>query len=110
MAYGQTRGERLSRHQSYLDSASFYKATDIEKSIDFIAHSISELGDSGNKRELALSLSFLGEIYQYHQQYDLAITNYRESLETYKTSKTTLLLGEALVLNGEYKKYLVITR
>ncbi len=110
MAYGQTRGERLSRHQSYLDSASFYKATDIEKSIDFIAHSISELGDSGNKRELALSLSFLGEIYQYHQQYDLAITNYRESLETYKTSKTTLLLGEALVLNGEYNDAEVILR
>ncbi|MFD2604018.1 histidine kinase [Euzebyella marina] len=110
LAYGQTRGERLSRHQSYLDSASFYKATDIEKSIDFIAHSISELGDSGNKRELALSLSFLGEIYQYYQQYDLAITNYRESLETNKTSKTTLLLGEALVLNGEYNEAETILR
>lgn len=94
----------LLEHGAYLDSAEFYKKTDIEKSIDFIAQSISGLGKRGNKRQLAQSLTLLGEVYIYHKQYDLAISNLQDALDAANTSKTTLLLGRAYLLNKNYNQ------
>ncbi|WP_425235877.1 histidine kinase [Ulvibacterium sp.] len=89
-------------HQTLLDSADLYKKTDIEKSIDFIAQSISRLGKRGNKKELARSLTKLGEVYLYHRQYDLAIDNLKDANEANKTVKASLLLGEAYLRNKEF--------
>lgn len=93
----------ISNHQRFLDSANVYKRTDLEKSIDFIAQSISQLGKRGNRNELSSSLTTLGEIYLYHKQYDLAITNFKDALEHGESSKTKLLLGKAYVMNGEFQ-------
>ncbi|WP_299532254.1 histidine kinase [Ulvibacterium sp.] len=92
----------ISEHQTFLDSANRYKKTDIEKSIDFIAQSISRLGKRGNKKELARSLTLLGEVYLYHRQYDLAIDNLKDANEANKTIKASLLLGEAYLQNKEF--------
>ncbi|WP_282159510.1 histidine kinase [Ulvibacterium marinum] len=89
-------------HRTLLDSADLYKKTDIEKSIDFIAQSISRLGKRGNKKELARSLTLLGEVYLYHRQYDLAIDNLKDANEANKTVKASLLLGEAYLRNKEF--------
>ncbi len=97
------RDDKISMHQAYLDSATSYKKNDIEKSIDFITQSIAQLGKRGNKKELALSLTALGEVYQYHNQFDLAITNFKDALEANKTSKTTLLLSSAYLSNKDFK-------
>jgi len=94
---------KVSMHKSYLDSANHYKRNDIEKSIDFITRSISELGTNGNKKELAKSLTTLGEVYQYYQQYDLAITSFKDALEANKTTRTTLLLGRVYLLNKDFE-------
>ena len=91
-------------HQKLLDSADFYKRTDLEKSIDFIAQSITLLGKRGNKKELASSFTTLGEIYLYHKQYDLAITNFEDALAAQKSVATTLLLGKAYILNNDFQK------
>ena len=96
--------EQISKHAMYLDSAERYKRTDIEKSIDFITQSISELGKGADKKSLALSLSALGDVYTYHGQYDLAITNYEDALEANPASRTTIKLGKAYVRNGEFEK------
>jgi len=93
----------LMDHQRFLDSANFYKKTDFEKSIDFIARSMEPLGSTGNKRELSSSLRTLGEIYMYHEQYDLAITNFKDALAAQESNRTKLLLGKAYVLNGNYE-------
>ncbi|WP_291966627.1 histidine kinase [Maribacter sp.] len=90
------------KHQQLLDSAEEYKAKDIERSIDLVAQSISILGKRGRKKELARSLSKLGEIYQYHKQLDLAIDNYEDALENNKTIATSLLLGRALNQTSRY--------
>ncbi|WP_298794151.1 histidine kinase [uncultured Allomuricauda sp.] len=90
-------------HERFLDSANFYKKTDLEKSIDFIAKSISQLGKRGNKRELSTALTALGDIYLFHQQYDLAITNFKDALSNRLSSKTSLLLGKAYLRNGEFQ-------
>ena len=90
-------------HKTYLDSAKFYRKTDIEKSIDFVAQSITQLGKRGNKRELAESLTTLGEIYEYYGQNDLAIDNFKDALEANKSSRTTLLLGKAFVKAKDFE-------
>jgi len=87
----------------YLDSAQFYKKVNIAKSIDFIAQAIGNLGKNPGEKELALALTYLGEVYQYHKQYDLAISNYKDAQEAYKTSKTALLLGKAYLQLQEYE-------
>ncbi len=43
-------------------------------------------------------------MYQYHKQYDLAVTSYKDALEANKTIRTTLLLSKVLVLIGSYKE------
>lgn len=90
------------QHQALLDSAERYKGENIEKSIDFVAQSISILGKRGQKKELARSLSKLGEIYQYHKQLDLAIDNYEDALEANKTIATSLLLGKAYIAMSRF--------
>ena len=92
------------RHQQLLDSAEHYKAKDIEKSIDFVAQSIALLGKRGRRKELARSLSKLGEVYQYHKQLDLAIDNYEDALENNKTIATSLLLGRAYNFTSRFNE------
>ncbi|MEO9510845.1 MAG: histidine kinase [Flavobacteriaceae bacterium] len=94
----------ISNHQRFIDSANVYKSSDLEKSIDFIAQSMSQLGKRGNKNEFASSLTTLGEIYLYHSQYDLAITNFEDALEHKESSRAKLLLGKAYILNNEFEK------
>lgn len=94
------------KHQQLLDSAEEYKAQDIERSIDLVAQSISILGKRGRKKELARSLSKLGEIYQYHKQLDLAIDNYEDALENNKTISTSLLLARAYNLTNRFDESL----
>lgn len=91
-------------HKMYLDSANFYKRSNIAKSIDFITQSIAELGKRADKKQLAASLTALGEVYQVHKQYDLAITNYKDALEAHKTMRTTLLLGKVYVQSKEFQE------
>ncbi|MBC8767191.1 histidine kinase [Arenibacter sp. BSSL-BM3] len=96
-------GDRsVSLYRTYIDSANFYKKKDIRKSIDFITQSISHLGVGNNKEELAISYTTLGEVYQYHKQYDLAISSYKDALSANKTLKTSLLLGQTYILNEEF--------
>lgn len=92
------------RHRRMLDSANFYKETDIARSLDFITRSIEMLDDRSSRRELALSLTTLGEIYQFHGQHDLASANFREALDTFWTPQTLLLLGRVRVLAGAHRE------
>ena len=93
-----------SQHQTLLDSADYFKKISIEKSIDFITQSIAGLGNRADKKQLARSLSMLGEVYQYHNQLDLAIASYKDALAANKTMGTALLLGKTYLLNANYRE------
>jgi len=93
---------KSSMHKVFLDSANFYKKSDIEKSIDFITKSIAQLGKRGDNDKLSDSFTILGGIYLYHEQYDLAIASFKDALEAKKKTRTLLLLGKAYLLNKEY--------
>ncbi len=93
---------RISRHRAYLDSAKTFKTTDIRKSIDYISRSISELDVRENKKELALSLVLLAEVYTFYGQLDLAIANYKEALEARYSDMTSLALGKTYVRSRQW--------
>ena len=96
--------------QSLLDSASFYKSSNIQRGIDFVAKSLEMLPVQGREKERALSLSKLGEIYQYHQQYDLAVDSYRDAQEIYRTTRTALRLGEVLIQTRSFEEAEAVLR
>ncbi|WP_067033693.1 histidine kinase [Allomuricauda sp. CP2A] len=98
-----SRSRSIRDHQRFLDSANVYKKTDLEKSIEFIARSMEPLEALGNKTELSASLSTLGEVYMHHNQYDLAIANFKDALAARSSNNTKLLLGKTYVLNGEFE-------
>jgi tetratricopeptide (TPR) repeat protein len=92
----------VDKHQMLLDSALYFKKNNISRSVEYGAKSIAVLDIGSSKGDLAKSLSVLGEIYLFHQQYDLAIDNFEDSLEAKKTIATSLLLARAHILNKEY--------
>ncbi len=98
----QRGNESAPQHQTLLDSANYFKKTSIEKSIDFIAQSIAGLGNNADGKQLSKSLTMLGEVYQYHNQLDLAISSYKDALKADKTMGTALLLGKAYIMNANY--------
>ena len=103
LSRSSSQAERsTSLYYTYIDSANYYKKSNIRKSIDFITQSLAQLGLGSNKEQLAIAYSTLGEVYQYHKQYDLAISSYKDALLANQTLKTSLLLGKTYVLNKEY--------
>ncbi|NQZ43768.1 MAG: histidine kinase [Flavobacteriaceae bacterium] len=98
----QSNTRSLVDHAKYLDSAETYKKTDIKKSIDYVTRSIAVLGEQANKKALSESFTKLGEIYSFHEQYDLAISSLEDALLNRKSVATALLLAEAFVSNGEF--------
>ena len=103
LSRSSSQAERpTSLYYRYIDSANYYKKSNIRKSIDFITQSLAQLGMGSNKEQLAIAYSTLGEVYQYHKQYDLAISSYKDALLANQTLKTSLLLGKTYVLNKEY--------
>ncbi len=90
--------------RSLLDSANLYKSTDIDKSIEYVARVLEMLPDQDDQKRRAQALTTLGEIYQYHQQYDLAIRSFRDAQDVYKTANTALLLGEVLLQTKDYRQ------
>lgn len=103
LSRSSSQAERpTSLYYRYIDSANYYKKSNIRKSIDFITQSLAQLGMGSNKEQLAIAYSTLGEVYQYHKQYDLAISSYKDALLANQTLKTSLLLAKTYVLNKEY--------
>ena len=86
---------------SLIDSAVLYKKTDLEKSIQFVTDALSE---SRSGKENAEVYETLGDIYAFWKQYDLAVTNYRISLQSVQENEVQLKLGRAYARNKNYQE------
>lgn len=90
-----------------LDSASYYKNSDIEKSVSFVENILKD--DNSSKREAAI-YKLLGAIYLQWNQYDLAISNYKTSLENEEDEIIKLQLAKASIAldkNNEAELFLL---
>ncbi len=95
---------RLWSHSELLDSARVFQETNIEKSIDYVARSLTQLGRAASLDEQASSFALLGDVYKYHGQYDLAITNYLSALRSSEDLNVVLSLGQTYLITGDYEQ------
>lgn len=84
-----------------IDSANFYKTKDIDKSLCFVEEALS-LNES--KKRNANTYKVLGDIYFYWKQYDIAVGNYKLSLQLQEKTETLLQLAETLYLTKKYEE------
>ena len=86
---------------SLVDSIAKYKKLDISKSINFAGEALSQ---SGSQQQNAEAYLILAEVYMHWKQYDLAVTNYRVSLQNDETNEAKLGLAKAYERNKNYQE------
>lgn len=97
---------KLSKPESFnalIDSAEAYLKTDAKKSIQFVADALIE---SSSTKQNGEAYEVLGDIYTHWKQYDLAVSNYRISLQNRKTNLVSLKLAHAYKQNKNYQESL----
>lgn len=82
-----------------LDSANYYKRKDIEKSLSFIENILKEPHSKGRN---AATYRLLADIYYEWKQYDLAITNYKNSLQYRDDESTKLQIAKAAIIIKDF--------
>ena len=84
-----------------IDSAETYLKTDAKKSIQFISDALTEAKSSKENSE---AYEVLGDIYVFWKQFDLAVSNYRISLQSLENNTVKLKLSQAYKLNKNYQE------
>lgn len=92
-------GESNISYELNLDSAKYYKIRDIEKSLSFVEKNIKA---NQNKKKEAITYTVLADIYFYWNQYDLAIENYKISIEYFDSVLTQIKLAKSQFLFEDY--------
>ena len=86
---------------SLIDSASSYLKKDAEKSIQFITEALSQ---SNTSKQNADTYEVLADVYTHWKQYDLAVSNYRISLQNVANNEVKLKLAKAYEFNKNYQE------
>lgn len=86
---------------SLIDSAETYLKKDAEKSIQFITEALSQ---SNSSKQNADAYEVLADVYIHWKQYDLAVSNYRISLQNVANNEVKLKLAKAYEYNKNYQE------
>lgn len=84
-----------------IDSAATYLKKDANKSIQFVTEALSQ---SNSKSENAQAYELLADLYMQWKQYDLAVSNYRISLQNNTSNDARLKLAKAYESNKNYQE------
>ncbi|WP_405292555.1 histidine kinase [Algibacter sp. Ld11] len=87
--------------KSLIDSADVYLKKDARKSIQFISDALLE---TNSAKENSIAYETLGDVYLYWKQYDLAVYNYRISMQSTETNEVSLKLANAYKFNKNYQE------
>ncbi|QRM89111.1 sensor histidine kinase [Lacinutrix sp. WUR7] len=88
---------------SIIDSAEVYLKKDAGKSIQFITEALSQ---SNATKQNAEAYEVLADVYLHWKQYDLAISNYKISLQNNTLNEVVLKLAKAYYKNKDYQESL----
>tara|TARA_R110002012_G_scaffold291564_1_gene486032 strand:- start:28222 stop:30387 length:2166 start_codon:yes stop_codon:yes gene_type:complete len=88
-----------------IDSAETYLKTDIEKSLQYITNALTA---SRSINENSQVYELLGDVYVYCKQYDLAISNYRISLQSMDANSVKLKLAKAYWFNKNHQESIAV--
>lgn len=84
-----------------IDSAATYLKKDAQKSIQFVTEALSQ---SNSVNENAQAYELLADVYMQWKQFDLAVSNYRVSLQNNTTNDVRLKLAKAYESNKNYQE------
>lgn len=84
-----------------IDSALVYKKKSADKSIQFVTESIKR---SSSVKQNSEAFEVLADVYMFWKQYDLAVSNYRISLNSYQSNEVKLKLAKAYMMNNNYQE------
>lgn len=87
-------------YKQIMDSALYYKEKNLDRSISFIEEAL-EANES--KKRNANTYKVLGDIYFFWKQYDIAISNYKISLQIFDKEETRLQLAKTQFLAKKYE-------
>lgn len=91
--------------RKYLDSANFFLKKDAQKSIGYITKALEPgRGKIISNKENSLAFETLGDINLYWNQPDLAVDNYKQSLQNSKNSDVSIKLAKAFAQNKNYQE------
>ena len=96
-----SRSTKLETFNFLIDSAKAYLKKDAKKSIQFLADALSE---SKSSNENSQAYNVLGDIYTHWKQHDLAVSNYRISLQNSISNTVKLKLATAYKQNKNYQE------
>jgi len=88
-----------------IDSAEVYLKTNAEKSIQFISDALEI---SGSIHQNAEVYETLGSVYFEWKQYDLAVSNYKISLQNEQSNDVRLKLAKAFEFNKNYQECIAV--
>ncbi|MBR9846705.1 MAG: tetratricopeptide repeat protein [Algicola sp.] len=91
----------IKRFNALIDSVAVYKKKDVAKSIKFVGEALTH---SNSVSQNAEAYQILAEVYMFWKQYDLAVNNYRISLQNEETNDSKLGLAKAYELNKNYQE------
>ena len=104
MADGRFKNKRDIRpFNTLMDSVSTYMKKDAGKSIQFVAEALEQ---SNSVSQNAEAYEVLGDVYTFWKQPDLAISNYRISLQNEESNDVKLKLAKAYEGNGNIQESL----
>jgi len=95
---------KMQNFKSLIDSAEVYLKKDAKKSIQFITDALK---NSRSVKENSEAYEVLGDIYMHWKQYDLAVSNYRISIQNRANNAVKIKLAKAYQLNKNYQESLV---
>jgi len=90
---------RTSNYTQLIDSANFHKEKDLDKSLTFIEEALKA---NESRSRNANTYKILGDIYFFWKQYDIAISNYKISLQINEKTETLLQLAKTQYLAKKY--------
>ena len=89
----------------YLDSARFFLKKDAQKSIEYVTRALEPGRDKTiSQKENSQAFETLGDINLFWKQSDLAIDNYKRSLQNTPNSDVSIKLAKAFAENKNYQE------
>lgn len=95
----------IQNFNALIDSAIVYQKSNAETSIQFITEALLQ---STSTKENADAYEVLGDAYMHWKQYDLAVSNYRISLQNSNSNGVLLKLAEAYRKNKSYQESIAL--
>lgn len=100
-----SKGKEQAGFYVYLDSAKFFLKKDAQKSIEYVTKALEPMrGKTISNKENSLAFETLGDINLFWTLPDLAVDNYKQSIQNSESTEVSIKLAKAFAQNKNYQE------